>query len=798
MKIKRILAVCLTVVMVMGSIPASGAFASEYTGDIPSDGAEKTQTLSITNKGELTMDHKVVESLNLSNKNYSYYYFVAPENGYYRIRTSYVWSSSYAINWTYEEGIKADKTPGTERPYWGKQAPVDYDDVEVWRRALNGRTRLYYLEKGEMAVFFMNLWNHVAYKGDDQAQIWMEQVPEEAIDVRATKVDLEWEFCTTDEHGVYQIPYETSDHGLNTNQNIFQIIQNVYYDFTVGTDEKPVPFAANYHGPWGGTLEPGTDGMEYRLDTEPGMEIVFRLQDDAGAWMSLSEEKNLEPGCDYKIVVTLCKNGEEVSNSIEVPFRIQKDPTSLISLDKLTLTKDGTEYNPGETITYTYQDNVYPGTLYYDLIVQYTYRDSQEYSHTVDTTGDRIATEGWGDEINGSVSLLDEKGEAIACDMQNRLANGNYTLRFSYTDENQKPAQKDFYISVEPQQAAHVSFISRNEADPEYYEDYSDSEQSTWERNCITRDGFRGIGVQKFTARVLSKEYDPMDNEEYGFTYEWTYKGLYQPSSYDETKNKYPVSKGDTYPGAEFHPETEMKVSEDGATIALDLYKGGMYEFHVDIYQAAKDGSGERTLIFEDDILYVLMKDMVYVEEPATKPTVTPASKPTVTPVSEPAVTPASEPTVPSEQKLTAASEPLEIGKTFVSGNYKYRVTGSKTVAFTGVENKKLTKVVIGNTVKYKNVTYTITSVANKALNKNTKVTQIIVGDKVTSIGKKAFAGCKKLKKLKFGTGVTTIGKNALKGIYAKAKIKVPANKLKAYKKLLKKKGQSSKVKIVK
>lgn len=46
--------------------------------------------------------------------------------------------------------------------------------------------------------------------------------------------------------------------------------------------------------------------------------------------------------------------------------------------------------------------------------------------------------------------------------------------------------------------------------------------------------------------------------------------------------------------------------------------------------------------------------------------------------------------------------------------------------------------------------------------------------------------------------GMKSVEKNALKGIKATAKIKVPSKKLKAYKNLLKDKGQSSKVKITK
>jgi hypothetical protein len=64
---------------------------------------------------------------------------------------------------------------------------------------------------------------------------------------------------------------------------------------------------------------------------------------------------------------------------------------------------------------------------------------------------------------------------------------------------------------------------------------------------------------------------------------------------------------------------------------------------------------------------------------------------------------------------------------------------------------------------------------------------------------KQAFYGCKNLKTITIKSiGLKTVGKEAFKGINAKATIKVPAKKLSSYKKLLKGKGQGSKVKIVK
>lgn len=163
---------------------------------------------------------------------------------------------------------------------------------------------------------------------------------------------------------------------------------------------------------------------------------------------------------------------------------------------------------------------------------------------------------------------------------------------------------------------------------------------------------------------------------------------------------------------------------------------------------------------------------------------------------------------------------PLAKGKTFTSGTSRYKVTGNRVVTYIGTTNKKATKITIGNTVTYKKVTYKITSVYTKSLRKNTKVSQISIGNNVTAIGTSAFEGCTALKSVTIGTGVTSIGKdafksckkisaitirstklkavgsNAFRGIYAKAEIRVPSAKLKAYQKLLKNKGQGSKVKI--
>ena len=106
----------------------------------------------------------------------------------------------------------------------------------------------------------------------------------------------------------------------------------------------------------------------------------------------------------------------------------------------------------------------------------------------------------------------------------------------------------------------------------------------------------------------------------------------------------------------------------------------------------------------------------------------------------------------------------LDKGDVFTSGKYKYKVTGSSTVAFNGISSTNITKVSIPKTVKHGGKTFKVTSIVDKALKGKTKVTQITIGANVTKIGSSAFAGCIKLSKVTMGTNVTSIGSSAFKG----------------------------------
>lgn len=105
------------------------------------------------------------------------------------------------------------------------------------------------------------------------------------------------------------------------------------------------------------------------------------------------------------------------------------------------------------------------------------------------------------------------------------------------------------------------------------------------------------------------------------------------------------------------------------------------------------------------------------------------------------------------------AKTPLKKGYSYSDGKLKYKVVNNATDG-----------------------TGTVSVVGYKA--KKAKLTKVVIPASVTIQGTKYL--------------VTDIAKNAFKGIHSKAVIKVPAAKLKAYQKLMKKKGQGSKVKIKK
>ena len=137
--------------------------------------------------------------------------------------------------------------------------------------------------------------------------------------------------------------------------------------------------------------------------------------------------------------------------------------------------------------------------------------------------------------------------------------------------------------------------------------------------------------------------------------------------------------------------------------------------------------------------------------------------------------------------------------------NFNYKVTKPGTsdgktvgeVTLTGAKNKNIKKASIGKTVKISGITYKVTAIANKAFKGKKKLASVTIGANVKSIGASAFDGCGKLKVITIkGKKLKKVGKNAFKGTNKKLVIKVPKAQKKAYKKILKGKGQKKTAKI--
>ena len=191
----------------------------------------------------------------------------------------------------------------------------------------------------------------------------------------------------------------------------------------------------------------------------------------------------------------------------------------------------------------------------------------------------------------------------------------------------------------------------------------------------------------------------------------------------------------------------------------------------------------------------------------------------------------------------------LAVGKIIkdkaTNGVYKV-LKGGLSVEFTKPITKKAS-VKIPDTIKVSGVTCKVTGISANAFKSNSLLKTISIGKNVTTIGNNAFYGCKKLNKITGGNGIAKIGEKAFancgslssvtiagsvrsigkqafynckklksivvntvaltdknigakafSGIYAKPTVKVPAKQLKAYQKLLRSKGMSSKAKYKK
>ena len=191
--------------------------------------------------------------------------------------------------------------------------------------------------------------------------------------------------------------------------------------------------------------------------------------------------------------------------------------------------------------------------------------------------------------------------------------------------------------------------------------------------------------------------------------------------------------------------------------------------------------------------------------KPTAEPTAEPGGKPTAGPSAALTETPAGELAIPKPTKKPVV-KPAKKGKKLTgSKGAIYKVTsdkkGSPTVEYSAAAKGAKGTITIPAQVTIKGVTYKVTSVGASACRNRAGITKVIIGKNVTKIGKRVFSGCKKLKKVTVKTTKlteSTVGSNAFSGISSGVVVKVPESKVKAYRKLFKKKGISDGATITK
>ena len=188
---------------------------------------------------------------------------------------------------------------------------------------------------------------------------------------------------------------------------------------------------------------------------------------------------------------------------------------------------------------------------------------------------------------------------------------------------------------------------------------------------------------------------------------------------------------------------------------------------------------------------------------PAVPTVVPPVRTPVPTQTVQATQTPATPAPAPVSTPKTNRKKPAKVGKIITSSaGYRFKVTSSK------VKNPEVAlyrpgsgrkEVKIGTKVTINGISYSVTSVCERAFRSNRRVTKVSLGSRVDKIGKEAFANCRNIKVLYIYSPrlkASDIGENAFKGINKRVKISVPKAKMKEYKELFREKGLSKQTSV--
>lgn len=115
---------------------------------------------------------------------------------------------------------------------------------------------------------------------------------------------------------------------------------------------------------------------------------------------------------------------------------------------------------------------------------------------------------------------------------------------------------------------------------------------------------------------------------------------------------------------------------------------------------------------------------------------------------------------------------------TFKDGDFTYTVlSGGTTVSVKATStSKKLTEVIVPETVTYEGVTYTVTELATDAFVSQNKLTSVQLPATITKLNLRAFQNCSSLTSITLPDAVTTIGNAAFNGCTSLSSINVPAS----------------------
>lgn len=188
---------------------------------------------------------------------------------------------------------------------------------------------------------------------------------------------------------------------------------------------------------------------------------------------------------------------------------------------------------------------------------------------------------------------------------------------------------------------------------------------------------------------------------------------------------------------------------------------------------------------------------------PAVPTVVPPVRTPVPTQTVQATQTPATPAPTPVSTPKTNRKKLARVGKIITSSaGYRFKVTSSK------VKNPEVAlyrpgsgrkEVKIGTKVTINGISYSVTSVCERAFRSNKRVTKVSLGSRVDKIGKEAFANCRNIKVLYIYSPrlkASDIGENAFKGINKRVKISVPKAKMKEYKELFREKGLSKQTSV--